>query len=211
MSEIVYVLTNEAMPDLIKIGVTARDDVKQRIEELSHPSGIPLPFECHYAGEVEGNAAEVEKLLHAIFSEYRINPKREFFRIDPEKAVLALRLARPKDVTPQFQSEPDTEEAEAIEAAQRRRSNTVFEKLGIVPGTELTLSRDDNSKCTVVAGNRVEYEGHTMSSSAAALLALNKLGYTSKSVAGPGYWMLNGKTICEIRRVKEQKDSENQG
>ena len=48
---IVYVLTNEAMPGLVKIGYTT--DLKRRIKELSQPSGIPAPFECFFAVEVE--------------------------------------------------------------------------------------------------------------------------------------------------------------
>jgi hypothetical protein len=39
---IVYVLTNEAMPGLVKIGYTT--DLKERIKKLSQPSGIPAPF-----------------------------------------------------------------------------------------------------------------------------------------------------------------------
>lgn len=205
MSKIVYVLTNEAMPELVKIGATSREEVAQRIAELSGHTGVPLPFVCHFAGELSEHPENVEKLLHQVFAEYRINPKREFFRIDPEKAVLALRLAQAKDVTPQFQSTPDPEEAKAIEVAQSRRSRTDFAKLGIQPGETLTLSRDSSITCEVAPGNRVNYKGSTMSSSAAAVSALQSIGYHSTSVSGPDYWMFGNKTISDIRREKEQK------
>ena len=50
MSGIVYILTNEAMEGLIKIGKT-NTSVEQRIKELDNTS-LPLPFQCFYAGEV---------------------------------------------------------------------------------------------------------------------------------------------------------------
>ena len=41
--DFVYILINEAMPGLIKIGRTTTS-VKQRMSELNAPAGIPLPF-----------------------------------------------------------------------------------------------------------------------------------------------------------------------
>lgn len=204
MTKIVYILTNEAMPELVKIGATSREEVAERIAELSGHTGVPLPFICHFAGELNEHPENVEKLLHQVFAEYRINPKREFFRIDPEKAVLALRLAQAKDVTPQFQSKPDPEEAKAIEVAQNKRSRTDLAKLGIHPGEKLTFSRDPSITCEVAPGNKVIYQGSTMSSSAAAVLALQSLGNSSTSVSGPDYWMFNNKTISDIRWENEQ-------
>lgn len=50
MPNIIYVLTNEAMPGLVKIGFT--ESLEDRIKYLSAHSGVPLPFECYYAAEV---------------------------------------------------------------------------------------------------------------------------------------------------------------
>ena len=46
----VYILTNESMPDIIKIGIT--DNLSRRLRDLDNTS-TPLPFECFYAVEVE--------------------------------------------------------------------------------------------------------------------------------------------------------------
>ena len=73
---IVYVLKNPAFPHLIKIGVTLRDEVQVRMAEL-FSTGVPLPFECVYAGKVK-DAKKVERSLHQAFSPNRINPSREF-------------------------------------------------------------------------------------------------------------------------------------
>lgn len=80
MANIVYILTNEAMPDLIKIGLTT-DSVETRMTQLSSHSGVPFPFECYFAAEVE-DCVKLEKLLHQLFSEARVNPKREFFKFE---------------------------------------------------------------------------------------------------------------------------------
>ena len=59
MPEIVYILTNEAMPGLIKIGRT-NGEVSERVRQLD-TTPIPLPFECFYAAEVT-DADRVEKV-----------------------------------------------------------------------------------------------------------------------------------------------------
>jgi len=51
MSKIVYILTNQSMPDTIKIGIT--DNLERRMRELDKTS-TPLPFECYYAVEKIG-------------------------------------------------------------------------------------------------------------------------------------------------------------
>ena len=63
MPEIVYILTNEAMPDMVKIGITSTT-VEERMKSLQ-TTGVPLPFTCYYAAEVE-DAGKIERVLHAL-------------------------------------------------------------------------------------------------------------------------------------------------
>jgi hypothetical protein len=202
---ILYILTNEAMPDLIKIGLTT-DSVETRIRQLSLATGVPLPFECYFAAEVE-NAVEKEKILHQLFGDYRINPKREFFSVDPEKVVLAISMGGYKEVTPGETLVDDPEENEALESAKAKRPNLQLSKIGINPGAELTFSRDENVRAKVVENNKVEFEGQVMSLAKAALLALQKMGYKTTSVSGSNYWMFQGKLLDERRREIEQNAS----
>ena len=51
MLQIVYVLTNPAMPGLVKIGKTYADDVGLRLGQL-YTTGVPLPFDLGYACKV---------------------------------------------------------------------------------------------------------------------------------------------------------------
>ncbi len=44
---IVYILTNPAMPNLVKIGMTTRLEVGIRMSEL-YTTGVPVPFECSF-------------------------------------------------------------------------------------------------------------------------------------------------------------------
>src|SRR5215213_2634178 len=186
MPDIVYVLTNEAMPGLVKIGLTS-DSVEDRLTNLSSHTGVPLAFECYFAAEVR-DGTRIERTLHQLFAEYRINPKREFFRLDPEKVVLAISIGEFREVTPGV-AQVEPEEQEALDRVKARRPRIRLEAIGIKPGDVLVLSRDETLTATVSADGKVLYDGELLSPSAAALKALHRLGYKTPSASGPEYWM----------------------
>ena len=194
------------MPGLVKIGCTT-GPVEERIKALSSATGVPVAFQCHFAAQVESMAAK-EKTLHQLFSDKRVNPNREFFQVAPEKIVLAIRMGSFIEVTPGKVDIPKEEEQaleKAEEAETKRRAKINLDAIGIQPGAVLTLSRDEDVHATVVSGNRVEYDGQTMSLSASALAALHKLGHTSGAASGSDYWMYDGRTLDEIRIAKESE------
>lgn len=197
MSNIIYVLINEAMPGLVKIGWTS-GNVESRIGQLSGDSGVPLPFECHFAAEVK-DARVLEKTLHQLFSEERVNPKREFFRVSPEKIVLAIGIGEFREVTPGVVEIDEAEQA-ALDKVKLRQPRLRLDAIGIKPGDVLTLSRDENITATVVENGKVEFDGEIMSLSAAALKALHSLGYRTPAASGPGYWMFEGELLGERRQ-----------
>ena len=127
MPNIVYVLTNPAMPGMVKIGMTDRADVQRRMNEL-YSTGVPLPFECTIARQIEGKeAAEIENALHIAFDPYRVNPSREFFEIYPEQVEVLLRVMSGTDATPQIAQEDTvllTEDREAAAEYKKRQSLT---------------------------------------------------------------------------------------
>lgn len=200
MANIIYVLTNEAMPNIVKIGLTT-DNVESRINQLSSSTSVPLPFECYFAAEV-ADCSKLEKTLHQLFAEYRINPKREFFKIDPEKVVLAISIGDFKEVTPQSYY-IETEDRLALEKAKARRPKIRLDSLGIKAGDTLTLSRDENVTAIVIDDGKVNFQGENLSLSAAALKALRALGYTTPTASGSGYWMFDGELLDERRRKME--------
>ena len=199
-SNIIYVLTNPAMPDYVKVGRTG--NLRDRLRQL-WTTGIPLPFQVHYAARV-GNGDFVEKQLHDAFHDNRKSPKREFFVIAPERIVAALKLAEIEDLTPREQADGVPEAQQAVEEAQKRRAKFAFSILGINPGTQLRFSRDESIVCTVVDDTNVELEGEVLSLTGAAGKAFELMGEPrSYSVQGPDFWSLDGDTLHELRLEKE--------
>ena len=191
MTDIIYILTNEAMPGYVKIGKTSTS-LEQRIRELSSSTSIPLPFTCFYACTVK-DSAFVEHQLHDAFDDSRINPKREFFQIAPERVVSALKLAEIEDITPKKDFVETKEDQEALHQARARRSAFKFSMVDIPVGAELIFSRDENKKAKVIDDHSVEYNGEVTSLSTSAQKIL---GY-DYGVAGTDYWMYDGETLDE--------------
>jgi len=191
---IVYVLTNPAMPDLVKIGKTTRGSVDARLNEL-YSTGVPVPFECVFAGKIR-DESKVERAFHTAFGPYRINPKREFFQIDPEQAIALLELMVVEDVTPQLQAEAATVDTGADEGVKRlkaRRPRQNFLEMGIPVGGILTFIGSDQ-ECTVLSDRKVEYHGQEMSLTA---LTQQLLGSEYPIQPSPR-WEFNGKRLSDI-------------
>ena len=89
MSGFVYVLSNVAMPKILKIGKSDRDPTEFRVNEL-YTTGVPQPFKVEYFAYVEDHH-RLEKVLHSRFDSQRINSGREFFQISVEEVVVVLR------------------------------------------------------------------------------------------------------------------------
>ena len=90
-----------------------------------YTTGVPLPFECVVAHEIQDReAADIEKALHTAFGPNRINSSREFFEIDPEQVQVLLKVMPGKDVTPRTASKEaslqDEDQAAAGEFKKRR-------------------------------------------------------------------------------------------
>ena len=203
--QIVYVLVNEAMPSYIKIGKT--DNLEARIRSLDNTSA-PLPFTCIFAAQVE-NADFVEKQIHDAFGDHRVRSNREFFRLSPERAVAAIRIAPHKEVTPKKDFVESQEDQRALDRARTRRAGFNFGLVQIPIGSLLTFTRDPAITCSVVDNKRVNYKGEEMSVSMAADRALQSMGIIWKAVQGPLYWEYDGETLDERRtRLVEEEDAE---
>lgn len=79
----VYVLTNPAMPGIVKIGKTTRTP-QHRCDELWQ-TGVPARFEV-YAAVLAPDCHELEAFVHATLLQSRVSPDREFFAVEPECA-----------------------------------------------------------------------------------------------------------------------------
>lgn len=167
---IVYILSNEAMPGLLKIGLTTRKDLSARLREL-YTTGVPVPFRCEYACQVE-DCGKVEDALHQAFSTDRVNPNREFFKVSLNRIVPLLELLGSGNIAGEVDkdlnqgvSESDMESSAKL---ARRRPPLNFEEMGIPIGGELTTIFENQEYKVIVSGARVvKYENAEMSLTAA--------------------------------------------
>ncbi len=204
MKKIIYILINEAMPGYVKIGKTSTE-LEARIKDLSSSTSVPLPFTCFYACIVK-NANFVEHQLHDAFDNNRVNPRREFFQISPERVVAALKLAEIENVTPKKEFIETKEDEQALHKARTRRSIFKFNMVNIPVGSELVFSRDENKKAKVINNRSIEFEGKITSLSTSA----QKILCYDYGVAGTDYWMYEGETLDERRNRIEEQEYENE-
>ena len=193
---VVYVLTNPAMPGLVKIGMTGSTDADERVAQL-YTSGVPFPFKLEFACRVP-NPDEVEKALHRAFAPQRVNPKREFFSIEPDQAIAILKLLdNASDVTAAIKAE--TEQAAVADVAageayeRTRRPNLNFTEMQIPIGSEL-VSAVNQRIARVIGPKKVMFDGAEVSLTAATRAALG----SEYSVAPAPYWMFNGRKLSDI-------------
>jgi len=191
---IVYVLTNPAMPGLTKIGYTDSIDAAVRIAQL-YTTGVPFPFKLEFAAKVK-NADEVEKALHRAFAPNRVNPKREFFSIEPDQAIAILKLLHTEEVTTQVEQVPTPIQSEEVNAGKEfaeRRPNLNFVEMGIPIGSTLVF-KENGRTVTVSAPKKVQLDSDEMSLTAATRTLLG-LDYSVQP--GP-YWTFNGRSLRDI-------------
>ena len=204
--DIVYILTNTEMSDLIKIGVAK--DLDQRLKGLSGHSGVPVPFECFYACEVSDGRA-VEEKIHFAFGDHRTNPRREFFRVNPERVRSVLELLAVREVRPGGDYKIEPAEQEAIDRSLNRRKAFRFSFADVPTGSELSFIHDDKIICVVVDDKKVEFAGKAYSLSA---LTTEVMQRTQKRVAvayqGPNYWVYESETLTERRLRLEASETE---
>ena len=198
---IVYILTNESMPEIVKIGFT--DNLSRRLRQLDNTS-TPLPFECFYAVEVD-DAKAIENLLHETFNDKIVRERREFFYCTPEQAKSALKIAEKmggKDVTPRevvFDREHLEQDRQALDNAKKRNGRVdYFGILGINAGETLTFSKDSSITCEVGDNGQVLFRGEPTTLSGSALTIVSEMGYNWQQVRGAGYWCYNGTTLLDL-------------
>lgn len=191
MNQIVYILKNESMPEYIKIGFT-HGDVKERLKQLDR-TGTPLPFEVYYAATV-GNAEKEEKWLHSIFADRRARESREFFKMNPEYATLALKRVEIQEE--KIDSGLTKEQEKEVDEVKERRARFHFAQYGIPVGSKLTFTRDPNIVAEVVEGDKIKI-GDKVSS--LSTFAMELLGYQRRP-QGTLYFEFEDEILDDRRR-----------
>ena len=224
---LVYILTNPCLDGWVKIGMTQRNDIEKRLQELNIPTNIPLSFRCYATYEVE-NPEQVEKSIHRLIDkidntlharEILDNGKireREFFKISPEtaygifKEVASLRNDT-KNLKLYTPSKDESEEQELAES-RTKRSNNSFKLLGIEIGENLSFLYDDSIVAKVADNkNQVEYNGKIYSITRLAInILIDKYGWSENLHAnGWRFFTKDGITLSDLRDRIEIYDNEN--
>lgn len=81
----VYVITNKAMPGLVKVGFSMKDP-EIRANELNH-TGTPHPYVVEYEVLID-SPRDIEQSIHKLLQANREG--KEWFRCSPEDAVAAI-------------------------------------------------------------------------------------------------------------------------
>jgi len=183
------------MPGLVKIGKTAQNDISLRMGQL-YSTGVPVPFECVYAVQVD-DCSKVESALHVAFGPNRINPNREFFKIEPEQAMAILKLLGPNDATEKIRKELNENVSQAEKDSGeklKKRPNMDFHDMGISDGDVLNFVDDEEITVVVHGPKKVICEGNVVSLTAATREILG-LDY---SVQPSPRWKHKGRLLKDI-------------
>lgn len=122
----IYVITNKAMPGLVKVGYSSKDP-QLRADELSH-TGSPHPYLVDYEILVE-DPFQFEQRIHRQLSSKREG--KEWFRCSSEEAIVVIKkVAGGASITEAYK-QADREKADQLRAQQereRQREREIREK-----------------------------------------------------------------------------------
>lgn len=96
-SGFIYALKSDAMPHMLKIGMTTRSPL-DRLEEANRSDTFrpPLPYYITLAKKVSDPRGK-ERALHAVLDNKRVNPDREFFYITVDEVARYFDMMDGKD------------------------------------------------------------------------------------------------------------------
>lgn len=224
---LVYILTNPCLDGWVKIGMTERNDIERRLQELNSPTNIPLSYRCYAVYEVE-NPLKVERHIHSIIDRIddtlhareqldngRIR-EREFFKISPEAAYGIFKdIANLRGDTEYLKLYTPTltqvQEQELAENRNRRSSNNSFALLNIAVGEEITFLYDDTISAKVLNNkNLIEYQGEQYSvTRLACKILIENFGWAENlHVNGWRYFTKNGMTLSDFRIAIKNADND---
>ena len=196
---IIYLFVNPAFPDFIKIGRCS--DLKQRLKSLSSNTSLPLPFECIFACNVE-DSKRVEATLHRAFHDYRINPRREFFRLSPEPVIDLLRLILINEIEVTADFDKETEPADDA-FKETLYSEFTFDQASVPLGAMITFTQMETLQACVISRNEVEFEGVAYTLVEVTKLALIRSQKEPKIKISPArYWSYSEQTLTHRKHQK---------
>lgn len=204
----VYVLSNEAMPGLLKVGFTDRTP-EQRALEL-YTTGTPAPFTVEFAVELVGDTYQIEQRIHRRLSRFRLDQRREFFRMELPDAVqhVASFIVEEKHPVINLHGKysnllPEPHEyakrwREIVTETQERKNRTAEAKRIVELRNEYKKWYDENSRITkgdwlTILGLCIFPGPVGFLSGAVAIDLAERVGFLQSKVEGNrGFWFFAG-------------------
>ena len=89
-AQYIYILENDTMPGLVKIGFT-KNKPSERVKQINSATGVAIDFDVKYQYPCF-NAHDLEKEIHIYLESqgFRVNKKKEFFNITVEQAISVI-------------------------------------------------------------------------------------------------------------------------
>ncbi|WP_316503157.1 GIY-YIG nuclease family protein [Klebsiella oxytoca] len=125
----VYVLSNEFMPGIYKIGMTTTSPTT-RAKELSSATGVPAPFKIEATFHCEDPAGS-ESSIHEALAECRINESREFFKEDLDEIINEVDAHCQAATTARVEELADTYDVICFESLDNLNLPDLFDDIGI--------------------------------------------------------------------------------
>lgn len=120
----VYVITNEAMPGIVKVGYTLKDpDIRAR--NLNH-TGSPTPYVVDYELLVE-NPKAIEKATHELLAAKREG--KEWFKCTSEEAIAAIKQIVNDEFITENYKRAEREKAEALYRSELHKREIIQKQL----------------------------------------------------------------------------------
>lgn len=134
---VVFILSNQAMPDFVKVGFTT--DIEGRMRELERVGATPFPWGCVYAAEVENPGAWM-RMVREVYSKSKVTAPCFFQAVVAEGIEGVFLLAKGKEVKLGSGRKQTPVEAET---KSRKKENFNLEMLGIEVGAELEFAGEE--------------------------------------------------------------------
>jgi len=135
----VYVLSNEFMPGIYKVGMTTTSP-ETRAKELSSATGVPIPFKIEAAFHCE-DPAKSEASIHEALAGFRVNASREFFNEELEEIIYEAEEHCQAATNAPVEELADTYDVVCFETLNNLNLPDLFEDIGIdVFGNRLAVA-----------------------------------------------------------------------
>ena len=193
----IYIMTNPALKDMVKIGYAA--DVEVRRQQLS-TTALPYEYEVYATYETSGSLEDkkLHKLIDNLNPDLRVSKNREFFIMTPEDAYELLEAIA--IISNSLNKLKKVKQKKIPEIQSTRKPPIDFFKCGFKVGDKFVCTEDSSIVVEVQSAHKVLYNNELVS-----LTSIMKKLKNVETIAGPSYFTFNGKPIVEIANRTQWK------